>query len=130
MARGLDRINRWRHRHGFGVHSPLAFIIATEAISRPSRYIYYEEERIENETGNPRMRQHYTRQCRLRNLVNRINSSKTDCSITADYIIDPRPEDIDKATILLSSTGGILFEGRDYIITIRRQGLAFYRYTV
>lgn len=130
MARGLDRINRWRHRHGFGVHSPLAFIIATEAITRPSRYIYYEEEQIENGTDNPRMRKHCTRRCRLRNLVERINSSKTGGSITADYVIDPRPEDIDKAAALLSRTGGILFEGRDYIITIQRQGLAFYRYTV
>ncbi|MDE6294869.1 MAG: hypothetical protein K2M03_02270 [Muribaculaceae bacterium] len=130
MARGLDRINRWRHRHGFGVHSPLAFIIATEAVSRPSRYMYYEEEKIENETADPRLRKHFTRQCRLRNLIERLNNYGGNCIIRAEYIVNPNPDKLNDACHRLSQTGGILFEGRDYIIIIEREGLTFYRYTV
>lgn len=37
----LDALVRWRHSHGFGVHSPSAFRLIREVINPPSLYAYY-----------------------------------------------------------------------------------------
>ncbi|MBD5227385.1 MAG: hypothetical protein HDS67_04960 [Bacteroidales bacterium] len=42
-----DRINRWRHRRGFGVHSPSAFMLVREVVRPRGRYRYYAEERLD-----------------------------------------------------------------------------------
>lgn len=37
----FDAINRWRHRHGFGVHSPFAFEIIKRVVAPGSDAAYY-----------------------------------------------------------------------------------------
>lgn len=53
----LDSYIRWRHSHGFGVHSPFAYNIVTSAISPGHRYAYYGyeaiEETLENDSSTP-----------------------------------------------------------------------------
>ena len=36
-------IDRWRHRHGFGVHSPLAFKMVKEVLWPSGKYAFYKE---------------------------------------------------------------------------------------
>lgn len=43
----LNAINRWRHRHGFGVHSPAAYRLVTEVVHPRRNYVYYAEHRID-----------------------------------------------------------------------------------
>ncbi len=42
-----DAINRWRHRRGFGVHSPAAFMLVKEVVRPHRRYRYYAEDRVD-----------------------------------------------------------------------------------
>ena len=37
----VERINRWRHTKGYGVHSPLAFRFLNEALRQPEEISYY-----------------------------------------------------------------------------------------
>lgn len=37
-----DRYKRWRHSRGFGVHSPFAFSLISDALYLPSKYSYYQ----------------------------------------------------------------------------------------
>lgn len=43
----FELLKRWRHTHGYGVHSPLAFRIVTECVRPDRRYAYYADSRIE-----------------------------------------------------------------------------------
>ncbi|MDE5662418.1 MAG: hypothetical protein K2I37_00065 [Muribaculaceae bacterium] len=43
MSHIADRYRRWRHTRGFGVHSPLAYTIVTEALYPRTGYRYYLE---------------------------------------------------------------------------------------
>lgn len=48
MAKKLtDRINRWRHRRGYGVHSPAAFMLVKEVVCPQTGYRYYGEDRLD-----------------------------------------------------------------------------------
>lgn len=120
----MTAFNRWRHRHGFGVHSPLAFIIATEGVSRQKKYRYYEEEAIEASSLPLSLRRHNMRKCRIRNLLQRLGI--TDYQ----YILNPTPRQRKDWMERLRNNGGILFDGKDYVITIQREGLAFYHYSI
>lgn len=64
----VDFINRWRHTHGYGVHSPLAFRIITECIRPEERYAYYADSYIRSMSDNEEMRR------RLRLMVRLINT--------------------------------------------------------
>lgn len=66
-SRIFDFINRWRHTHGYGVHSPLAFRIITECIHPEDRYAYYADSHIRSMSDNEEMRR------RLRLIVRLIN---------------------------------------------------------
>ncbi len=48
MFRGVrDKVNRWRHRRGFGVHSPAAYMLVRDVV-RPKRgYRYYAEDVVD-----------------------------------------------------------------------------------
>lgn len=39
----LDTIRRWRHTHGYGVHSPLAYRIVKDCIRPDSKYGFYSD---------------------------------------------------------------------------------------
>lgn len=41
-----ERINRWRTRRGYGVHSPLAFRIVKNVVRPPRDVAYYGEEKL------------------------------------------------------------------------------------
>ncbi len=43
-----ERIDRWRHSHGFGVHSPAGFMLVKDVVRPRRRYRYYGEDRLEN----------------------------------------------------------------------------------
>lgn len=43
-----DKINRMRHRHGFGVHSPLGFALVKNALWLPRGYAFYGETDIDD----------------------------------------------------------------------------------
>lgn len=65
-------INRWRHTHGYGVHSPLAFHIITECIHPEERYAYYADSYIQSMSANEEMRR------RLRLMVRLINTFRVE----------------------------------------------------
>lgn len=50
----LERYRRWRHRRGYGVHSPYAYTLIREALFPPRGYAYYADEdpRIEPLKGD------------------------------------------------------------------------------
>lgn len=39
----IDHINSWRHRHGYGVHSPWAFELVTHVLCSSDRYYAFEQ---------------------------------------------------------------------------------------
>ncbi|MDE5773598.1 MAG: hypothetical protein K2H86_03985 [Muribaculaceae bacterium] len=125
----MTYITRWLHRHGFGIHSPLAFTIATEAIAQPKRYRYYEEEASEASSPHNGMTAHTTRQIRLRHLIHRLNY-RQQSPITFSYIINPTPENIHHHTDSLRQQGGIIFEAKDYLVIIQRRELSYYHYLI
>ena len=43
LSQIADRYRRWRHTRGFGVHSPIAYRIITEALYLRPPYAYYAE---------------------------------------------------------------------------------------
>lgn len=120
----FDMIDRWRHRHGFGVHSPFAFRIVTEAIRRQTRYRYYEEEAIEASSSlSAADKAHELRRIRLRNILGEEADSLT-------YIECPDESVLDRLRSSLTNSGGLLLLGRDYAVAIPRPGMAFQCYTV
>lgn len=42
-----DIVDRWRHTHGYGVHSPLAFRLIRECVHPDDNYAYYADSRID-----------------------------------------------------------------------------------
>ena len=46
-----DIINRYRHRHGYGVHSPYAFAVITQ-VMRTGGYRYYHSDKVEAAAGS------------------------------------------------------------------------------
>ncbi len=99
-------------------------MIATEAVSQPKKYRYYEEEAIEASGLPVDLRRHNMRKCRLRNLLQRLGVTDSR------YILNPSPQQREECLQQLSNAGGIMFDGKDYIIVIQREGLAFYHYIV
>lgn len=122
-------ITRWLHRHGFGIHSPLAFTIVTEAITQPKRYRYYEEEMTQVSSPYTGMTAHTTRQIRLRHLIDRLNI-RQQSPITFSYLINPTLEKIQQHSDSLRHQGGIIFEAKDYLVIIQRHDLAYYHYLI
>jgi hypothetical protein len=41
MSAITRKVSRWRHGHGFGVHSPFAFSFITDTLHRNTLYAYY-----------------------------------------------------------------------------------------
>lgn len=39
----LTRYRAWRHRKGYGVHSPYAYMLVTDILALPKGYSYYDE---------------------------------------------------------------------------------------
>lgn len=62
-------INRWRHTHGYGVHSPLAFRLITECIHPDDRYAYYADSYIQSMSDNEEMRRRLRLMVRLINIL-------------------------------------------------------------
>lgn len=49
MKTGIsDYLTRWRHTHGYGVHSPLAYHIAKECLHPDTRYAMYADDFIDS----------------------------------------------------------------------------------
>lgn len=42
----FDFINRWRHTHGYGVHSPLAYKLVKDCVHPDDRYAFYVDSKI------------------------------------------------------------------------------------
>ncbi|MDE5794553.1 MAG: hypothetical protein K2I08_07525 [Muribaculaceae bacterium] len=49
MLNALDYIRRWRHTRGYGVHSPLAFLIVKECVRPDRKYGFYSDAYLEFE---------------------------------------------------------------------------------
>lgn len=56
LRRISDRINRLRHRKGFGVHSPLAFRLVSEVIAERTGYAFYSYRKIPSPDGRRLLR--------------------------------------------------------------------------
>lgn len=59
--RAVEAYKRWRHTHGFGVHSPFAFDLVTTVVRPGSCYAHYGYEDIDNSivrTSLPDSRRH------------------------------------------------------------------------
>lgn len=127
----LDFINRWRHTHGYGVHSPLAFRIVKECIRPDAAYAYYADEVADHELhDHPRAR----RQARL--LIRLQAQLPTDRLLATGA--DPRtafllPAPAADPTLMVCFGKGphpecpfkptLTIAGRDYAILIKREGM-------
>lgn len=132
MRRLFRLYRRWRHTRGFGVHSPFAFRLVTEAIHPPRGYAYYAE--LEPEM-NP-----------LQRILYRVDNFMAD--VTGEHptdnlkkwmanpalplmIMSPGQEISDIIEKRMLDEGcGLLINSRRFIIAIARKEMAFVSYEI
>ena len=129
-ARLFRQYCHWRHTRGFGVHSPFAFRLVTEAI-RPSRgYAYYSE----LEPGMSAIR-------RIQYRVDIFMRQAAGMPLTSDFeewlenpslplmILSPDAPTTEAVASRLRSGGcGLLISSPRYLIAIARPEMAFVSY--
>lgn len=147
----LEFYRRWRHSHGFGVHSPLGYRLITEALYLPRQYAFYEEVSPALEADSPV-------ESRLaRRLYRGSIFMRRFCGIDSIEIFGTLPQSCREAflraglTILSPSRHsvtppqaaffygspppptpfqGLELSGRHWALRIRRPGMAYTRYTL
>ena len=147
LSRLRSVCDRWRHSRGFGVHSPFAFRLVTEAIRPPRRYAYY----AELEPGmTPLERTGYRIGIFLRNagypVILRVNPATTPAGrdrratqllgwIEAPdkplLLLSPRPDELALVGRTLAATGhGLLLESPRFLLAVPRPEMAHQHYTI
>lgn len=130
---GLFRLYcRWRHTCGYGIHSPFAFRLITEAIHPSCGYCYYSEldpgmsplQRIRFRVGI--FMRSATGLAPTENLEEWMNDPSTPL-----MIISPGEETAARIEQRLRDEGcGLLIGSRRYIIAIARNEMAFVKYEI
>ncbi len=121
----MSAIARWRHRHGFGVHSPFAYQLIREVITPRRIYCYYAEEETEDE--------HLRRAIRLAAFIRRVKAAPDGAAADiggCEYIPDPAPEENERLEKALRKRGGLLLTARDYLIAVERPSMAYQCYLI
>lgn len=115
-------LERIRHRHGFGVHSTLAYRLIREAICAPRGYLYYEEELLDNTEMPECARRELKRIVRLKNHP-MLKESKWR------YFSHPSEERVSETREILERDGGLMILGRDFMLAVKHE-MAFICYRV
>lgn len=143
MWRFSSHIRALRHIRGYGIHSPFAFMLATEVIRLPKGYSYYDEK--EAASLMPRsfrrlgMALHrfkwrfgdcvikFVSPDNIAEISKMIETSSQNGSIpTAMVIIKPYPETIRHIAEIASS--GVLFHGKKALIYFSHPAMRFIAY--
>lgn len=130
----FDTYKRWRHRRGFGIHSPLAYALIMDCVRINGPQYYKEQEIIRS--ALPRDEQnHRRRRLRLKEFL--IYQSRTPGPngssghpLEAEYISNPNPRQRKKVMEALSGSGGVMLDARDFIISVVRDDIPFIRYLI
>ena len=132
MRRFFRWYRRWRHTRGFGVHSPFAFRLVTEAIHPPRGYAYY----AELEPGMDHLQRiRYRVEIFMRGATG-IHPTDNLKKWTANpsmplMIMSPAREISDIVEKRMREVGcGLLINSRSYIIAIARKEMAFVSYEI
>lgn len=152
----FDRFCRWRHSRGFGIHSPWAYRLVTEAIYPARGYLYYDE--LTPRLSHPLTALAYRLQIFLTQEGLPLTIQTTPLSIqttplsiqttpdtpltipkTPDplfpnqgyLLIHPSPAHRQALTAKLKATGkGLIIDSRSYLLIITRPQMALTTYTL
>lgn len=135
------KLSRWRHRHGFGVHSPFAFEVIREGVALPRGYIYYEEEAIDASALPRAERRRRRLTVRLRSLMLRHSMTlsvdppeRGDAPMPILLFAGHGDETLSEAAARIRSrlecSGGLMIEGRDWLLAVERPQMPLQCYNV
>ena len=148
----FDRFCRWRHSRGFGIHSPWAYRLVTEAIYPARGYLYYDE--LTPRLSHPLTALAYRLQIFLTqeglpltiqttpdtllpnqtnpdSLLSIPNTPDTLPSNQGYLLIHPSPAHRQALTAKLKATGkGLIIDSRSYLLIITRPQMALTTYTL
>lgn len=128
MSSLLAIYRAWRHRKGYGVHSPYGYMLVTEILSLPKGYAYYDEAQLRPKTLRRLALALQRYQWRFGGEVSYLDSEQKIPDLIEDLTVCLNPERAYVEQFKSTMHTGVLFFGRRAMVYFPNRKVQFVAY--